>query len=80
MLVIVAIIAIKYFLDFDVIKYLMSDNVANVFEYLKKFFSLVWTKYIGGTFWYIWNTVIVGFIWKGIVVIFHLLTGWVDKN
>jgi len=79
-LVVVTLITIKYFFDFDIVKYLTSDKAGGVFEYIKRFFEIVWTKYIAGTFWYLWNNIVVDVFWKGIVSAYTILTGWVDKN
>jgi|GEM_PF-1945567 len=79
-LVVLALIAVKYFYDFDIVKYLTHDKTGGVFEYIKRFFEIVWTKYIAGTFWYLWNNIVIDVFWKGIVFLYTLLTGWVDKN
>lgn len=79
-LIILGLVGIKYFFNFDIVKYLMSDNVKEIFEYIKRFFEIVWSKYIAGTFLYLWNNIVIGVFWKGIVFIYTLLTGWVDKN
>jgi flagellin-like protein len=78
-LVVFALVATKYFLDFDIVTYLTSDKVTGVFEYIKRFFEIVWTKYIAGTFWYIWNNAVIDVFWKGIVTMYTILTGLVDR-
>jgi len=79
-LVISILIAVKYFLDFDIVKYLMSEHIQGIFGYVKRFFEIVWFKYIAASFWYLWNEIVVGIIWHGIMYVFDMLKGWVDKN
>ncbi len=79
-LIILALAALKFFFDFNIIEFLKSPNVSEVLNYIKKFFEILWTKYIAGTFWYIWNNIVVDIIWETFVNVFNILKGWVDSQ
>jgi hypothetical protein len=77
-IVVIALAVSKYFFNFNVIEFFTSPKVTEVFNYIRKFLEIVWTKYIGGSFWYIWNNIVVDVIWKTFKGLFVVLKSWVD--
>ena len=77
---VIALALLKYFFDWNVLDFIKSPDVTEVWDYIKRFVLLIWTNIIKEPFLYIWNEIIVGVIWHAITAGFDILKGWVDSQ
>lgn len=78
--IVIALALAKYYFDFNIIDFLNSPKVVEVWTYIKKFFEIIWGNFIAEPFFYVWNEIIIGLFWKWIVIGFDIFKGWVDAN
>ncbi len=79
-MLVVALALAKYYWDWSFADFIHSHGVAEILSYLKKFILLVWDKFLVGPVVFIWNSVVVDILWKGLVSFFDMIKGWVDSN
>ncbi len=79
-LIVLALAGLKFFFNFNVLDFFRSPGFVSVISYIKEFFEIIWFKYIGGAFWYIWNNIVIDLIWNTLVQAFSILKTWVDSN
>jgi len=79
-MLVVALAFAKYFFEWNVIDFIKNPKVLEVFIYIKKFILLAWNLILVKPVTFIWNEVVVGIIWKTIVLAYDLLRGWVDSK
>lgn len=65
-IIVVALALLKYFFDFDILEFLRSDAVKNVFGTIWHIISTIWNDYLKESVAYVWNEIIVGTLWEGI--------------
>ncbi len=75
---VVALALLKYFFDFNIIDFIKSPKVAEVFDYIKRAVLLVWNKFLLYPVVWFWDTIIIGLVWEGLKMGYGILTGWVD--
>ena len=78
--IVAALVLAKYYFDFNIIDFLKSPNVVEIWDYIKRFFEIIWNNFIKDPFFYLWDNIIVGVFWKWIVIGFDYFKGWVDSN
>jgi len=61
-----AVLFLNY-IGFDVKEFLDSPEVKDAFQTTLDFLKTVWISYIKGPALYVWNVIIVGFIWEGFI-------------
>lgn len=79
-ILIVAFALAKYFFQWSIIDFIRNPKVLEVFTYIKKFLLLVWNILLVKPVSFIWNEVVVGIIWKTIILAYDLLKSWVDSK
>ena len=77
---VIALALLKYFFNWNVIDFIKSPDVMEVWDYIKRFVLLIWTSIIKEPFLYVWYEIIVGVIWHAITAGFDILKGWVDSQ
>ncbi len=78
--IVIALALAKYYFDFNIIDFLKSPKIVEIFTYIKRFIQIIWTNFIAEPFLYIWNEIIIGVFWHWIVIGFEYLKSWVDTN
>jgi sensor histidine kinase YesM len=77
---IVSIVFLKYVFDFNLVEFLKSPKVLEVLSYIKRFFVLIWDKFLVGPAIWIWDNIVIDIIWKILKNGFEILKGWVDTE
>lgn len=79
-LIVLALLILQLGFEVNILGWLHSPQVVGVFVYLKKFIILLWNTLIETPVMWFWETVITGFVWKYIVIVWGFLTQWVDSK
>jgi len=64
LLILIALALLNYFWGFNIVDYLNTPKVASAVEYVKGVVILVWQKFLYKPAGFIWNSILVGFVWK----------------
>jgi hypothetical protein len=62
--ILIAVFTLNY-IGFDIKDFLNSQQVKEAFDATWDLFRTVWTSYIREPLLYVWNTVVVDFLWEG---------------
>jgi len=77
---VIALALAKYYFDFNILEFIKSPKIVEGWEYIKRFFEIIWNNFIKEPFMYVWNEIIIGLFWHWIVVGFDYLKSWVDAQ
>lgn len=69
-----------YFFDFNIIEFLKSDAVQNIWDYTKRAALIIWENFLRTPVIYIWQEVVIDIIWENIVRGADIVKDWVDAN
>jgi hypothetical protein len=75
-----ALIILQFVFKVDVIGFLKSPDVGEVFSYLKRFVVLIWEKFLVAPASFLWHEVFINIVWNTIKDGFEILKGWVDTQ
>ncbi len=78
--IIISLILLQAVFRVDVIEILKSPNFGEIVDYIKKFFTLVWEKFLVLPASFIWNEIFIDIVWRIMKDAFELLKNWVDTN
>lgn len=79
-LVVAGLVLLSYFFDIDVIDFIKSPPVQNVWNYIKDGTYIIWDKFLDTPVLFIWNKIIIGFIWEYILKAAFIIKDWIDLN
>jgi hypothetical protein len=77
---VVSLLLLKYFFSFNLLEFLQSSAVADVFNYVKKFLLIVWNDFLVYPLEWFWNDVVIKIVWETLKDGYALLKGWVDTR
>ncbi|MCX6731622.1 MAG: hypothetical protein NTX55_01380 [Candidatus Parcubacteria bacterium] len=66
-ILIIIIVAVLSYFNFDVKKFFESDIVKNNFGFVWNWVSYVWENYLRGPLDYFWNDVFINLIWNSFI-------------
>ncbi len=75
-----ALILLQFVFHVDVIGFLKSPDIGEIFSYLKRFVVLVWEKFLVAPASFLWNEVFIDIVWNTIKDGFEILKNWVDTQ
>ena len=66
-ILLIIIIAVLSYFNFDIKKFFESDIVRNNFNYAWNWVMYVWETYLAGPAGYLWNDVFIDLIWNSFI-------------
>ncbi|TAL49057.1 hypothetical protein EPN83_02165 [Patescibacteria group bacterium] len=80
LVLVLALILLKFVFDISPLDILRHPTVATVLSYVKKFFIIVWDKFIETPARFVWDKIIVEIIWKYGKEVLELIKRWIDSQ
>ena len=78
--IIITLAVLSFIYGWNIIDLIQSDIVQNIWSYIVKFFKIIWSEYLSSPVMYVWDNVVIGFIWKWTVIISQKLSIWIDMK
>lgn len=68
-LIIIALAVLKYFFDINVLDFVRSESFQKVFGTIWDIVVAIWNDYLKASVEFVWEEIIVGTLWEGILLL-----------